>query len=409
MYFLTSLRALLVVISLIYCSALQAAELRVALLVTSGEARTAYLKIGKLFEAETGISVVWVARDDATYKRALDPWLLGENTPDVLYWQAGERLLQFARNGLVEPITDLWNTNRLDEVFPAGTRAAVSEAGEVYGIPYSYYQWGFYYNKSLFKKVGATPPTSWSELLDWCDLMKDNGVAPFVVGTRNHWPAAAWFDYLNLRTNGLAFHLSLMRGDVSYTDSQVRQVFQHWKTLLDRGCFVDASIHRSWNWKETLPFIYRQIGGAGLYGNFVSSEFPDQMAGNIGFFPFPAIEDVPAAEEAPIELFMLPKRSANKVLGRKFLAFMARADVQGMLNADIRSIPTNTNAPIADDYFIQKGANLLHATAGVSQYFDRDTPREMADQALKIMTDFLVRPDIDQTLNALEDLRRNAY
>ena len=403
------LRNVLILMAFLCASTSWASQLKVGLLVTTGEARTAYLKIGKKFEAETGVKVVWVARDDKDYKVALETWLQGEDTPDVLYWQAGERLLQFARKGLVDPVTDLWDANDLDRAFPSGTRRSVSEAGEVYGIPYSFYQWGFYYNKALFKKVGARPPQTWPELLEWCDLMKANGIVPFVIGTRNQWPAAAWFDYLNLRTNGLEFHRKLMRGERAYTDARVRKVFDLWKTLLDQECFVAPEIHRSWDWKASLPFIYRQLGGAGLYGNFVSSEFPAQMAGNIGFFAFPAIEDVPPAEDAPTELFMLPRLSVNKAIGRQFLAFMARADIQGLLNADIRSIPTNIRAPIADDYFIRQGAELLHATTGVSQFFDRDTPKEMAGQALAIMTEFMEQPDVEPTLVKLETLRRQVY
>ena len=39
------------------------------------------------------------------------------------------------------------------------------------------------------------------------------------------WPAASWFETLNLRINGLDKHLALMEGQMSYLDPALAPVF----------------------------------------------------------------------------------------------------------------------------------------------------------------------------------------
>ncbi|MCQ4384250.1 extracellular solute-binding protein, partial [Clostridioides difficile] len=65
-------------------------------------------------------------------------------------------------------------------------------------------------------------PADWAQFLDACRKLKAAGIAPIAVAARDAWTLAAWFDYLDLRINGYAFHQKLMAGDVAYTDPRVR-------------------------------------------------------------------------------------------------------------------------------------------------------------------------------------------
>ena len=85
--------------------------------------------------------------------------------------------------------------------------------------------------------------------------MRQRGIEPFAIGTRDLWPAAAWFDYLDLRINGLAFHMALMDGRVPYTDPRVRAVFAAWRELLARNCF--SANHASASWQESQALLYQ--------------------------------------------------------------------------------------------------------------------------------------------------------
>jgi len=378
-------------------------------LIGGGYGRTIFFEFGQKFEAETGIEIEWTVKHDADYKQSLEGWFKGTDTPDVMQWQGGERLFQYVRRGWVEPISGFWTKNDFDNAFTQGIRGTVSVDNEVYGVPYSFYHWGFYYRESLFQSLGIAPPEDWDALLDMCRTMRAAGLEPIVIGTRFYWPSAAWFDYLNLRLNGLEFHEALTRGEITYSDDRVRDVFAHWKQLLDAECFIAAETHRSMNWSDPLPYLYRELAGTGLFGNFVTGEIAPRYLADFRFFPFPKINDVPRAEEAPTDIFIIPTRGRNKENARKFLEFIARPDIQEDMSTRLRTIPTNKFASISSDPFIAEGSRLLQTADNVSQFFDRDTPKSMADRATYIFTEFMETGDIDAALVALEAARRQAY
>ena len=96
------------------------------------------------------------------------------------------------------------------------------------------------YNKDLFAKYGLSEPQTWEEFLLICEKLKSQGITPIVLGSKDDWPVAGWFDYLNLRLNGLDFHQQLTRGEVSYLDVRVRNVFSHLGQLVDANYFLES-------------------------------------------------------------------------------------------------------------------------------------------------------------------------
>ncbi|MFT2109741.1 ABC transporter substrate-binding protein [Marinomonas sp. 2405UD68-3] len=383
--------------------------LDIGLLIASKGQRIAYHKVVRQFEQENPtIHVNYVVRDDAGYKFALEQWLTDKNGPDVLYWQAGERLYQLVNQGLIDPINGVWNQEQWDASFTQGVKNAVMLEGNVYGLPFSYYQWGFYYKKSLFAKLGLQPPKTWEEFLEVGEVLKSNGIDPITIGTKNHWPAAGWFDYLNLRINGLDFHQALMRGKVPYTDDRVRQVFNTWKVLVDQGFFSESPEER--DWKQGLPYLYRDRVGMILIGNFVAQHLPSQLVEDMAFFKFPKInENLAFYEEAPTEIFMIPKHGSNKESAKKFLAFMGRPDVQVTLNQGLGYISPNIKAKPSENYFTRIGSETLKEAQGITQFYDRDTSKEMASAGIKLFSDFLKTGDVDFTLKELEKVRQKSF
>jgi multiple sugar transport system substrate-binding protein len=383
--------------------------IRVGLLIASKGQRTTYHKVAREFEKEhPEIKIEFIVRNDADYKRALEQWLTAKSGPDVLYWQAGERLRRLSRKGLIYPLDDLWKQEQWDSVFTQGVKEAVSFEGSVFSLPYSYYQWGFYYKKSLFQKLDLQAPETWDEFLSVCETLTSNGLSAIAIGTKNHWPAAGWFDYLNLRINGLSFHNQLLQGEVSYLDDRVRNVFETWKVLVDAGYFVANPETK--DWKHGLPGLYRDRVGMILIGNFLKEHLPSALVGDIAFFPFPVIDaNVPVYEEAPTEVFLIPTNARNKKAAEQFLAFVGRPDVQARLNDGLGYISPNLQSQRSDDYYIRIGSDTLRRAEGISQFFDRDTRQEMASEGTVIFSRFLTSANVDKTLNDLEEVRRRVF
>ena len=354
------------------------------------------------------IQVQFNIYDSESYKKSIRNWLTG-SPPDVVFWYAGHRMRQFVTPGLLEDLSDLYVTGVKESIHPSALDL-VSVAGRQYGIPYTYYQIGLYFRRDLLATAGiAEPPQDWKELLAACGKLKAKGIEPFAIGTRDLWPAAAWFDYIDLRLNGLAFHMDLMRGAIPYTDRRVVRVFEHWRDPVNMGCF--SRNHASSSWQESQALVYTGKAAMMLMGNFIVANFPPEMRDRMEFIPFPSMSaDLGHFEDAPVNTLHIPARARNKEDARRFLSYVLRADVQEALNKATLQIPVNLRSGVAPDRFIIQGRELLARADGLAQYFDRDTSEDLANIAMKGFQEFMLYPDrLDAILANIERARLRIY
>ncbi|RKF14454.1 extracellular solute-binding protein [Alginatibacterium sediminis] len=370
--------------------------------------KAAFAEIIAQFEKENpDITVKYNLYDHEAYKTTIRNWLV-TSPPDVVHWYAGNRMKAFVDRGLFEDVSDLWAENNMQDTF-ATAAPAMTIDGKQWGVPFTYYQWGVYYRKDLFEKHGIGEPTTWDEFLAACATLKENSIAPVSIGTKYLWTAAGWFDYLNLRTNGLEFHMDLMDGKVPYTDDRVRATFANWAELVEPGYFLEN--HASYSWQEAQPFLYNGEAAMYLIGNFITPNFPEELEGKMGFFQFPQINpEVGMFEDAPMDTLHIPSKAKNKEDARRYLAFMAREDNQTKINGALLQIPPHKDAQAADNYFLDKGVAMLGSADGTAQFYDRDTDPAMAKEGMKGFQEFMVYPDrIDAILERLEKVRQRTF
>jgi len=370
--------------------------------------KKAFAEIVQKFEGENpDITVKYNLYDKEGYKTAIRNWL-STSPPDVVFWYAGNRMKAFVDRGLFEDVSDVWKKEDLKANMPSAT-PAMTINDKQWGVPYTYYQWGVYYRKDIFDKLGLSEPKTWDEFLAVNAKLKANDIAPIAIGTKYLWTAAGWFDYLNMRTNGLDFHIDLMDGKIPYTDPRVRKTFEHWKVLVDNGYFLEN--HASYSWQEAQPFLYNGKAAMYLIGNFIAPNFPKELDGKMGFFQFPQIDPaIGMAEDAPMDTIHIPAKAANKKDARKFLEFMARADNQTLVNAALLQIPPHKKAHASDNYFLNKGVKMLNNASGTAQFYDRDTDPSMAQEGMKGFQEFMVKPErLDAILKRLEGVRKRVF
>ncbi|WP_299417233.1 extracellular solute-binding protein [uncultured Sulfitobacter sp.] len=359
------------------------------------------------FEAENpDIKVTWNLFDHEGYKTSIRNFLTAD-APDLANWYAGNRMLPYVNAGLFEAVDDVWEENGLNESL-ASAKGSMTIDGKIWGVPYTYYQWGVYYRKDLFEANNIAVPKNWDEFKAAGETLKAAGITPITIGTKYLWTAGGVFDYLNLRTNGYEFHMALTRGEIAWTDDRVRATMANWKELLDAGFFLEN--HAAFSWQEALAPMVQGEAAMYVMGNFAVA--PLREAGltddQLGFFQFPMINsDVPMAEEAPTDTIHLTANGKNKENGKKFLAYLARADVQTQINETMGQLPINKNSSVGDDKFLQAGYEMLSNTdGGIAQFFDRDAPAEMAKAGMEGFQEFMVKPErLDKILERLEKVR----
>lgn len=363
------------------------------------------------FKAENpDITVTWNLFDHEGYKTSIRNFLTADS-PDLANWYAGNRMLPYVNAGLFEPVDDVWEENGLNESL-ASSAGSMTIDGKKWGVPYTYYQWGVYYRKDIFEKLGIAVPKTWDEFKAAGATLNENGIKPITIGTKFLWTAGGVFDYLNLRTNGYDFHMALTQGQIPWTDDRVRATMANWKELLDAGFWIDN--HAAYSWQEALAPMVNGDAAMYIMGNFAVAPLRDAGLSDdqIGFFQFPVINpDVPLAEEAPTDTIHIPANAKNKEDAKKFLAYLARADVQTAMNKTLGQLPINKDSEVADDKFLVAGQQMLSNTSGgIAQFFDRDAPAEMAKAGMEGFQEFMVKPDrLDAILERLEKTRKRAY
>jgi multiple sugar transport system substrate-binding protein len=348
--------------------------------------------------------------DHEGYKTAIRNFLTAD-APDLANWYAGNRMAPFVNAGQFMDVSDVWEANGLHDSLGSAA-ASMTIDGKQWGVPYTYYQWGIYYNKAVYEQVGVEVPGTWEEFLANCAKFKEAGIDCVTTGTRALWPGAGIFDYLNLRTNGYDFHMALTNGEVAWTDDRVRATFAEWAKLVEPGYITEN--HAALDWQDAAALFVQGRAANYVMGNFAVAVFKEggMTDETLGFMPFPTINpDVVRAEEAPTDTVHIPVGATNVEDAKTFLAYLAQADVQTKLNVALGQLPINKDSEVADDPFIQAGFELLSTTeGGIAQFFDRDAPPEMAKIGMEGFQEFMVRPqNLDAILDRLEAARGRVY
>ncbi len=364
-------------------------------------------------EMHPDLNIELTVIDREAYKTQIRNFLQAD-PPDVANWYAGNRMLPYVEAGLFSDISDLWEEGGLTESL-ASTQASMTIGDGIYGVPYTYYQWGVYYREDIFAELGIEAPSTWEEELANCQVIVDSGRACYTIGTKFLWTAGGWFDYLNMRTNGYDFHMALTNGEIEWTDQRVRDTFANWQTLVDMGAFLEN--HQSYSWQEALPFMVNGEAAAYLMGNFAVA--PLREAGlsddQLGFYQFPQINpDVEMAEDAPTDTFHIPTGAQNVEAARAFLLFVVSAENQTLINGGdgLGQLPVNAASSVDDDEFLNAGFEMLsqNSPGGIAQFFDRDAPAEMAQVAMQGFQTFMVDPtSLEEVLARLEQARQRSY
>ncbi|WP_440026704.1 ABC transporter substrate-binding protein [Chromobacterium amazonense] len=366
----------------------QSAELTAVVLSVNPQQYLAFHNAAQQFAAaHPAIKLTLRVLENEQYKRELPAMLSSASPPDVLFMFGGVALTDAAQKGQLAMLDASGQGSDWPRHMPPALLRLVTVDGKLYGLPLSYYPWAIYYNKRALAKAGVAPPASFAELLASCDKLQAAGVAPIVMAAKDLWPLAGWFDYLDLRINGLAFHQQLLQGKLSWQHPQLAQVFAAWQQLRDHHCYDNDSA--ALDWRASLPMLYNQRAGMMLMGSFWTGLLPSRKVNDIGMIPFPKIAAAESAyEEAPADVLAITAKAAHRQEAEQLLRFFATPAVQAALASATGVLPARQDAPAENAPFLKQERALLNHASGFSQFFDRDSHVEFAARAMPILREF---------------------
>lgn len=167
---------------------------------TAGDGRQYWEDFAAAFESEhEGVTVQIEAIQNEDFEGKLTTAMqdLGSG-PDVFMSLGGQKDQDMIDAGQLMDLTD-----KISDTVKTQMAASLDSAtydGKIYGVPTTVQPGGIWYSKDLFAQAGITEaPTTWDELMDACQKLKDAGIDPIAVGAKDAWPAAHWYYWLSLR------------------------------------------------------------------------------------------------------------------------------------------------------------------------------------------------------------------
>jgi multiple sugar transport system substrate-binding protein len=196
----------------------------------------------------------------------------------------------------------------------------------------------------------------------------------------------------------------LMRGEASYLDKRIHNVLEKLQYISKAGYFIED--HQDLEWKQGLPLLFRGLTGMSMLGNYAIQDFPEKIKDKIGFFKFPILNDQSTYyEEAPLDVLVMPTKSANTELAKLFIRFAAQSDNQDKFNKSLGVLSPHRGAQQNNSSLVQEAYNTIANAQGITQFFDRDSRKNYADKSMPIIDKFMVDLNIENTQKALEKVR----
>jgi raffinose/stachyose/melibiose transport system substrate-binding protein len=169
--------------------------------------------------------------------------------------------------------------------------------GRQYGLPYTFGVVGFWYNEDLFAEAGIeAPPTTWEQLLDTIERLKQADITPIALGGQDRWPDAFYWDYLALRYCSQEV-MEQSATDFDFSDPCWVDAGERMQELIDAEPFNEGFL--------ATPSQQGAGSSAGLIGNGEAAmelqghwnidimngltEDGEGLGDALGWFPFPSV------------------------------------------------------------------------------------------------------------------------
>lgn len=216
----------------------------------------------------------------------------------------------------------------------------------IYGVPIDVFNIQMVYNKNLLKKVGINkPPATFDEFITAIEALRRVGVAPFVSGFGETWMIDCFASYYAFNIIGEDKVMATYRGEVKYTDPGWIKVLTVFKTLSEKGAFIEGIVTKGNKYAEQ-DFALERVAFA-FNGSWCVNIYKDMNPGlEYGVAPLPAIDT-----SFPVKnwggagsSFVVNNMSPNKDKAIAFLKWLTARDQQVFLSGQTNNLPSNKEA-----------------------------------------------------------------
>ncbi|WP_052487383.1 ABC transporter substrate-binding protein [Gordoniibacillus kamchatkensis] len=187
--------------------------------------------VSKFKETHPNIDVKVELTPNKQYWSKMETAAAGDQLPDV-FWMNGPRIVKFAANGQLLPISDQIKADKVDmSNYPEALVKLYTVNGKNYGIPKDYDTIGLWYNKKMFDEAGVKyPDESW----DWNALL--DAAKKLTNPAKGVWGIAAALDsqgvYYNMIPQNGGYVISDDKKTSGYDKPEAIEALKFWTDLI---------------------------------------------------------------------------------------------------------------------------------------------------------------------------------
>lgn len=208
-----------------------------------------------------------------------------DGTLPQIFWLDASEAPEYSDSGVLMDLSDFLSENSDIQTALGGMENAFQDDNGQYGLPYQCNVQGIFYNKDLFDKAGIEYPTNdttYEEFIEMIKKLKESGVTPLSIGSKNS-AYAMWEFNETLARYGWAENIdSILSGEKKFNNEDLNACFEKLKGIADAGAFPE-------NMATIEYFDAKQLfieGKAAMFGTgqWDCAEFDENIGEKVGFW-----------------------------------------------------------------------------------------------------------------------------
>ena len=281
-------------------------------------------------------------------KALLETRMLGGDPPDSFQVHLGQELIgSQVVAGRMEDLSDLYQSEGWNTVFPKGIIELASYQGKPYSVPVNIHRSNvLWYNKTHLADLGLEKaPATWDEWFAYADKLKAKGIAALAVAGADPNFSAHVFESILVANLGPDNYLGLFNGKTKWDDPAVKASME---TLLRAEEYAEPNA-ASVAWSDINEVLSSGKASTMIMGDWTHGALKAAKFTDYHWAPSPGTSGVFVALS---DSFGLPKGAKNRENVINWLKVCGSREGQDAFNPLKGSIPARSDPDLTkyDDY-----------------------------------------------------------
>ena len=362
----------------------------------------------KAFEAANpGVTVRYTTSGADQYQQQIRTQLASGTAPDVMSVWPGNgnpgATYVLSKPGYLLDLSDRPWAAKL----PEAVKGVAQYEGKTYNAIFGLNAIGAVYNQQALDKSGLTPPSTWTELLQFCKAPAAKGTPAFALGNQTNW-VTQLVAYALVATTVYGpdrdFDTKMQAGQATFAGSPWTTALAKYLEMEKTGCFQKNPLGTSYEATQDLAASGKTLGV--IQGNWVISLLKGKNPkGTFTLKPLPAT-DTPADTLMPAAAgagYGVNAKAKNKELALKFVDFVMSPQGMNLFVTKLGGVPSLADTGFAVDPSLTEVATFINGNRTVP-FMDQLWPNAKVQQTMLtgLQEIFSRRSTPDKVLGAMD-------